>query len=330
MRLFLAVLLLAACSGRGRASGVDDRRVAAVYVTNWKSNSVSRFELTAGGSLELLEVVPGPAGSANALSSALSRDKRSLYVAQWGSGSLSLFHVNRNGSLVAVDTVPAAQPSPTDSAQVVISPSGRRAYMTNSNGGAAGTLSIYDLSRTPRAIATIPTGGQGAAGVAIGVDGRTLYVAHMTSGDVTAFRIENDESLTRLGAWAAGRGAFVVAVSPDSRRLWAANAISNDIAGFRISPGGRLSLDGPPTPVDGDGPRGMVVAPDGRALYVALYANGDGSGAVAAFRVGRSGTLESHGQPCSPAAMVAKPSGLRATDAGSWWRTSIKVSRKEA
>jgi DNA-binding beta-propeller fold protein YncE len=95
VRFFVAILLLATCSGRGRASGVDDRRVAAVYVTNWTSNSVSRFELTAGGFLKLLEVVvPAPAGLANALGAALSRDKRSLYVAQWGSGSLSLFQVS--------------------------------------------------------------------------------------------------------------------------------------------------------------------------------------------------------------------------------------------
>ena len=58
VRFFVPILLLATCSGRGRASGVDDRRVAAVYVTNWTSNSVSRFELTAGGFLKLLEVVP--------------------------------------------------------------------------------------------------------------------------------------------------------------------------------------------------------------------------------------------------------------------------------
>ena len=97
MRLFLAVLLLAASSGGGRASGVEDRRVATVYVTNWTSNSISRFQLTAGGALELREVVPGPAGSANALGAVLSRDKRSLYVAKWGSGSLSHFQVKRNG-----------------------------------------------------------------------------------------------------------------------------------------------------------------------------------------------------------------------------------------
>ena len=252
LQLFLAVLLLAACSGRGRASDIDDRGVATVYVTNWTSNSISRFALTAGGALELREVIPGPAGSANALGAVLSRDKRSLYVAQWGSGSLSHFQVKRNGSLVAVDSISAAPPSPTDSAQVVISPDGRRAYMTNFNGGAAGTLSIYDLSRKPRAIGTIPTGGEGAAGAAISVDGRTLYVAHMMSGDVTAFRIRPDGSLIRLGSWAAGGGTFVVAVSPDRRRLWAANAISNDIAGFRILPGGRLSPDGPPTGSEGN------------------------------------------------------------------------------
>jgi hypothetical protein len=73
-----------------------------------------------------------------------------------------------------------------------------------------------------------------------------------------------------------------------------------------------------------------VVAPDGRALYVALYANGDGPGAVAAFRVGRSGTLESRGPPVLTGGNVPKPSDLLATDAGSWWRTSIKVSQKEA
>lgn len=78
MWLFLAVLLLAASSGGGRASGVEDRSVATVYVTNWTSNSISRFQLTAGGALELREVVPGPAGSANALGAVLSRDKRSL------------------------------------------------------------------------------------------------------------------------------------------------------------------------------------------------------------------------------------------------------------
>jgi hypothetical protein len=86
VRLFLAVLLLAACPGGGRASGVDDRGIATVYVTNWTSNSVCRFELTAGGSLNVREVIPGPAGSANALGAVLSRDKRSLYVASGDPG----------------------------------------------------------------------------------------------------------------------------------------------------------------------------------------------------------------------------------------------------
>ena len=156
VRLFLAILVILVCSHRASASVVDDRVVATVYVTNWTSNSVSRFELTAGGFLALREVIPAPAGSANALGAALSHNKRSLYVAQWGSGSLSLLQVKRDGSLVAVGTVAAAPPSATNSAQVVVSPNDRRAYMTNFNAGAAGTLSIYDLSRTPRAIATIP------------------------------------------------------------------------------------------------------------------------------------------------------------------------------
>jgi DNA-binding beta-propeller fold protein YncE len=297
VRLFVAILFIAAWAERGGAAGLNERGVATVYVTNWRSNSLSRFELTAGGSLALREVIPAPEGSANALGAALSPGSRSLYVAQWGSGSLSQFQVKRNGSLVAVGTVPAALPGPTDSAQVVISPDARRAYMTNFNGGLAGTLSIYDLSGTVRAIATVPTGGKGAAGAAITADGRTLYVAHMTSGDVTALRVANGRTPTRLGSWFAGQGTFVVALSPDGRRLWAANAISNDIAAFRIRADGRLALLGAPTPAGGDGPRGIVVAPDGRSLYVALYADGDGPGAVAAFEVGRSGMLKALGDP---------------------------------
>jgi DNA-binding beta-propeller fold protein YncE len=292
-----AALFVVAALDPGDAHADDLRNVATVYVTNWRSNSVSRFDLTASGLLALREVVAAPAGSANALGAALSPDKQSLYVAQWGSGSLSQFQVQRDGGLTAVRSVPAAVPAPTDSAQVVVSPNGRRAYMTNFNEGAAGTLSIYNVDRELQALATIPTGGDGAAGMAMSAEGRTLYVAHMMSGDVTAFRIVGDRRPTRLGSWPAGQGTFVVALSPDGRRLWAANAISNDIASFKVQGDGRLSSDGPPTPVNGDGPRGIVVAPDGRALYIALYANGDQPGAVAAFRVRRSGGLEALDQP---------------------------------
>jgi hypothetical protein len=96
-------------------------------------------------------------GSANALRVALSLDRRSLHVAQWGSGSLSNFQIERSRSLTALQAVPAAQPTSTDSAQVVVSRSRRRAYMTNFNAGAAGTLSIYNVAGQLQALATIPT-----------------------------------------------------------------------------------------------------------------------------------------------------------------------------
>jgi 6-phosphogluconolactonase (cycloisomerase 2 family) len=45
-------------------------------------------------------------------------------------------------------------------------------------------------------------------------------------------------------------------------------------------------------------------------LYVALYTDGDGPGAVAAFRVGRSGTLQTLGQPVLTAGNGAEAIGL--------------------
>lgn len=53
-----------------------------------------------------------------------------------------------------------------------------------------------------------------------------------------------------------------------------------------------------------------MVAPDGRALYVALYADGAGPGAVAAFRVGPSGTLQTLGQPVPTAGNGAEAIGI--------------------
>ena len=85
VRLFVAILFTGAPADSGGA-GINDREVAIVYVTNWASNSISRFELSAGGSLALREVIPAPQESANALGAALSAGRRSLYVAQWGSG----------------------------------------------------------------------------------------------------------------------------------------------------------------------------------------------------------------------------------------------------
>src|SRR5262249_12727156 len=213
----VASLLLAAASAFGGATDDDELNldtvfdddelnVATVFVTNWRSNSVSRLDLTVDGSLTLREVVNAPTGSANALGAALSLDRQSLYVAQWGSGSPSAFHLDRDRPLTALQTVPAAQPTPTDSAQVVLSPSGRRACMTNFNGREAATLSIYEVSAEVEALATILTRGKGAAGATISADGRTLYVAHMTSGDVTAFRIADDSIPEWLGTWTAGLG----------------------------------------------------------------------------------------------------------------------------
>ena len=53
-----------------------------------------------------------------------------------------------------------------------------------------------------------------------------------------------------------------------------------------------------------------MVAPDGRALYIALYADGAGPGAVAAFRVDRSGTLQTLGQPVLTADNGAEAIGI--------------------
>ena len=177
-------------------------------------------------------------------------------------------------------------------------------------------FSIYDISRTPRAIATIPTGGEGSAGAAISADGQILYVAHMTSGDVTAFRIGNDRTPTRLGSWSAGQ----------ARSSWHCHRRPSAVGDERpfercrgVSSSGRRSTSGTvgaSTPAGGDGPRGIVVAPDGRPVCRTLRRwrsprSGCRVPRVAPARSKRSGNRSLR------AVMVPRPSHSLATGADS-------------
>jgi 6-phosphogluconolactonase (cycloisomerase 2 family) len=132
----------------------------------------------------------------------------------------------------------------------------------------------------------------GAAAVAVSPDGRNVYAASYASGGIAIF-VRNAETagLRQIGCVRAVRtctsaralaGAASVAVSPDGRNVYLASAeadavvsFSRDAATGLLSPLGCISDDGTDRLcLTGNALKGaysIVVAPDGKNVYVAAY-----------------------------------------------------------
>jgi DNA-binding beta-propeller fold protein YncE len=132
----------------------------------------------------------------------------------------------------------------------------------------------------------------GAAAVAVSPDGRNVYAAAYASGGIAIFaRNAQTGGLRQIGCVRAVRtctsaralaGAASVAVSPDGRNVYLASAeadavvsFSRDAATGLLSPLGCISDDGTDRLcVTGNALKGaysIIVAPDGRNVYVAAY-----------------------------------------------------------
>jgi DNA-binding beta-propeller fold protein YncE len=250
----------------------------------------------------------GPAGVA------VSRDGNSVYVADSGGGIARFVASGPQGQLVydgclANDSylgctdLPGQPLSGVDG--MAMSPDGRSVYVASVNSdsiahffvGGQGQL-VYDgcLADNEAATGCIDLPGaplDGAAGVAVSPDGRSVYVASVNSDSVAHFfasgqqgQLVYDGCLANDAApgcidlpGAPLDGAAGVAVSPDGGSVYVASNSSNSIAHFPRRANGQLRYDGclanddapgcanlPGAPLDGA--RGVAVSPDGRSVYV--------------------------------------------------------------
>jgi 6-phosphogluconolactonase (cycloisomerase 2 family) len=181
---------------------------------------------------------------------------------------------------------------------MVISPDGRYLFMAAFNNEGPGRISTFAIDRNgrPWPLATIDARGNGSAAAALAPDGRALYVANMISNDVSAFAVGAGGSLRWLQTVESGCGAFFPAPTPAGRLLVVANALSNDLSVFRVTARGTLRPIGDPVASGGNGPRGVVISPDGRHVYVAHYDGGTEPGSVAVFTLASNGRLAQLGE----------------------------------
>ncbi len=231
------------------------------YVTNYKDSTVSvidtaTLQVTNTISLRTSKKHRGPQGIA------VSPDGAKIYVANGLSNSLSVIDTQTK---TIVNEVPVGK-EPYD---VALSFDGARAYVTNFD---SNSVSVVD-TETKTVIATIPV-EKGPTGIATSpLPGANLaYVANSlvsssgTFPEGTAFAIDTTTNTTSGDVIGLSFYPIKVAFPPDGSKVYLANFLADVIS--IIDPSTKNVLNGIAT---ANHPVGMVVIPNGRRLYIALY-----------------------------------------------------------
>ncbi len=248
--------------------------------------SIRRFIWAGGAAVVLLSAVAvGAVGTSPPAAAAFSAGggATGVYVIDQFSFSVSQFAIAAGGLLspLSPPTV-ATGAAPFD---VVVSPDGKSAYVTNT-GDEADSVSQYDINPltgalSPKTPATVAAGGN-PEGIAVTPDGRSAYV---TNGSAIALgnTVSQYDINPLTGALspktpatiAAAAGPYGLVVSPDGRSAYATNSLGDTISQYNIDPvTGALSPKTPATVITGLLPSEMAVTPDGESLYVTTDSTG--------------------------------------------------------
>jgi YVTN family beta-propeller protein len=186
-----------------------------VYVANTGSQTVSVVDA------DTLRLVSTVTVSGNPVGLAVSPDGAILYVSLQG-GSVALASQNRD-MIAAIDTerLQVTNTLPVDRypIQVVLSPDGKRLYVTHFQG----TVTVMDTAPL-QVVRALPGPGTSPTGAALSPDGKRLYIGDFSAHGFVS--ILDTESFTfRQMARLSPPGPYVgapidVAVSPDGTHLF--------------------------------------------------------------------------------------------------------------
>src|SRR5262245_37844699 len=279
-----------------------------VYVTNGAgggTEQVFQFDVGAGGLLTLQSPPTAPT-AVSPRTVALTPDGQSVYVLN-GNGLVSQYDVGPGGALTPKNP-PAEGGIGGNPFGIAVTPDGSYVYRANSGGnvGDPGSVESYEIGAggalTPFGILT--PAGAGSFGIAVSVDGQSLYVANEGSADVSQYDLESDGTPTPKtpATVAASGGPRGIAVSPDGDSVYVVNGSGESVSQYDVGPGGALAPMTPATVPTGEAPFGIAVSPDGGNVYVANTVGGTGNqGNVSQYDASNSGALA----PMSPATVSA-------------------------
>jgi DNA-binding beta-propeller fold protein YncE len=146
-------------------------------------------------------------------------------------GNVSMYTINATtGALASIGTIAAG----TGPVSVVVDPSGKFAYVTDSDSNA---VWMYTINATTGALASIGTIAAGTDPVSVVVDpsGKFAYVANFNSNDVSMYSIDGATgALTPMGTVATGTYPTSIAVHPSGKFAYVTNSGSNDVSTYSI------------------------------------------------------------------------------------------------
>jgi YVTN family beta-propeller protein len=160
---------------------------------------------------------------------------------------------------VASNTLTTTVPLASDGFNLIVSPSGRRVYVTTADG------TLYVVNAATNTVITTVFVGAAANGLAWSPDGSVLYVSSRDAGTVVAIDPATN-AITRT--YTVGGMPQRLAVAPDGSELYVANEVSGlnvvKVASGAVS---RTSF--------GTAAYGLGLTPAGNQLYVTLPQAGE-------------------------------------------------------
>ncbi|QYN22101.1 beta-propeller fold lactonase family protein [Amycolatopsis sp. DSM 110486] len=181
--------------GRGTTALAVSPDSRTLVTANSASGDVSTFTIAADGSLTWVATVATGKG---AFFAAITPDSSHVLVTNSLADSISFLNLGADSRPTPVSTVPNPADEPRG---IVLTARGDRAYVANfANGTGPGHITTFRVTATGISLAgpALATGGNGAEGIALSHDGRSLYNANFNTdgdGSVTSYPLAADGSV---------------------------------------------------------------------------------------------------------------------------------------
>lgn len=309
--LLFIVVLLSGCLGSSSSSTAPT--LAFVYVVGQGDNSIHAMAEKSIGDLQTSAIssfltTPRPTAIA------LHPSKNFLYVPNLTSNTVSGFTIDHTaGVLAPIGT--ALSPTPvcaspsvcSNPISVAVNSAGQFLFVLNQGSASPAvpaSISVFNIDQTRGLLSPVSGSPFAFASLvapnpqflAISPTQGFLYVSNGAAGNISAFAIGANGTLTELGGspFSLGAGATAAGLAIDSKGqfLYAADSANNKIASFNVSGGPLAAVAGSPFAA---GTKPVAIAVDATSSFV--YSANQGSNDVSAFKATSGALTQVAGSP---------------------------------